>query len=50
MYATAVYGVLDVGPGTIRLSSAGHPPPLLLRPGATAQCDPDRPDHVPPLG
>jgi sigma-B regulation protein RsbU (phosphoserine phosphatase) len=36
MYATAVYGVLDAGRGTLRLSSAGHPPPLLLRPGETA--------------
>ncbi len=36
MYATAVYAVLDAARGTIRLSSAGHPPPLLLRPGHAA--------------
>jgi sigma-B regulation protein RsbU (phosphoserine phosphatase) len=33
MYATAVYAVLDTAAQTVRLSSAGHPPPLLLRPG-----------------
>ena len=36
MYATAVYGVLDAGTGALRVSSAGHPPPFLLRPGETA--------------
>jgi sigma-B regulation protein RsbU (phosphoserine phosphatase) len=33
MYATAVYAVLDAAAGTLRLSSAGHPLPLLLRHG-----------------
>jgi sigma-B regulation protein RsbU (phosphoserine phosphatase) len=33
MYATAVYAVLDVTRGTLRVSSAGHPPPLIARPG-----------------
>jgi serine phosphatase RsbU (regulator of sigma subunit) len=33
MYATAVYAVLDAADRTLRLSSAGHPLPLLLRPG-----------------
>jgi serine phosphatase RsbU (regulator of sigma subunit) len=33
MYATAVYGVLDAGRGTLRVSSAGHPLPLLVRGG-----------------
>jgi sigma-B regulation protein RsbU (phosphoserine phosphatase) len=36
MYATAVYGVIDAGRGTLRVSSAGHPPPYLLRPRETA--------------
>jgi sigma-B regulation protein RsbU (phosphoserine phosphatase) len=30
MFATALYGVLDAGQRTLRLSCAGHPPPLLL--------------------
>jgi sigma-B regulation protein RsbU (phosphoserine phosphatase) len=33
MFATAVYGVLDVGRRTWRSMSAGHPPPLLVRGG-----------------
>ncbi len=33
MYATAVYGVLDTGRGTLRVSSAGHPLPLVVRDG-----------------
>jgi sigma-B regulation protein RsbU (phosphoserine phosphatase) len=33
MYATAVYAVLDLAQHTIRVSSAGHPPPLYARPG-----------------
>jgi len=33
MFATAVYGVLDVEQGLWRSIRAGHPPPLLLRPG-----------------
>jgi sigma-B regulation protein RsbU (phosphoserine phosphatase) len=36
MYATAIYAVLDAAAGTLRLSAAGHPPPLLLRPGEAA--------------
>jgi sigma-B regulation protein RsbU (phosphoserine phosphatase) len=35
MYATAVYAVLDAGRNTIRVSSAGHPLPLLMRGGRT---------------
>jgi sigma-B regulation protein RsbU (phosphoserine phosphatase) len=30
MFATALYGVLDAGQRTLRLSCAGHPPPLLV--------------------
>jgi phosphoserine phosphatase RsbU/P len=37
MYATAVYGVLDVGRGTLRVSSAGHPLPLVVRGGYDVQ-------------
>jgi sigma-B regulation protein RsbU (phosphoserine phosphatase) len=33
MFATAVYGVLDIGRRTLRVSCAGHPPPLLVRHG-----------------
>ena len=33
MYATAIYGVLDVRRGTFRVSSAGHPLPLIVRNG-----------------
>jgi serine phosphatase RsbU (regulator of sigma subunit) len=34
MFATAVYAVLDAERRTLRLSCAGHPPPLRLRPAA----------------
>ena len=34
MYATALYAVLDAGRRTLRLSSAGHPLPLLRRGGS----------------
>jgi serine phosphatase RsbU (regulator of sigma subunit) len=36
IFATAVYGILDADRATIRLSCAGHPPPLLVRPGEPA--------------
>jgi sigma-B regulation protein RsbU (phosphoserine phosphatase) len=36
MYATAIYAVLDAASGALRVSSAGHPPPFLLRPGQSA--------------
>jgi phosphoserine phosphatase RsbU/P len=35
-YATAVYAVLDPGPGALTMVSAGHLPVLLLHPGAPA--------------
>jgi sigma-B regulation protein RsbU (phosphoserine phosphatase) len=33
MFATAVYGVVDVGRGTWRSIRAGHPPALIVGPG-----------------
>lgn len=33
MYATAIYGVLDLARRTVRVSSAGHPLPLVVRRG-----------------
>ncbi len=33
MYATAVVAVLDVETSTIRVASAGHPPPVVIRDG-----------------
>ncbi len=33
IFATAVYGVLDAGKGSIRFASAGHPLPLVCRRG-----------------
>ena len=36
MYATAIAAVLDVERGVIRMSSAGHPPPLVIRDGQVA--------------
>jgi sigma-B regulation protein RsbU (phosphoserine phosphatase) len=33
MFATAVYAVIDAARGTVRISCAGHPPPLVIRPG-----------------
>jgi sigma-B regulation protein RsbU (phosphoserine phosphatase) len=32
MYATAIYAVCDTANRTMRVSSAGHPPPLIARP------------------
>jgi serine phosphatase RsbU (regulator of sigma subunit) len=32
MFATAVYAVLDAPRGTLSVSCAGHPPPMLIRP------------------
>lgn len=36
-FATAVYGVIDRVDRTVTLASAGHPPPLRLRPGRAAE-------------
>ena len=35
--ATCAYGVVDLGRGTCALSSAGHLPPVLIRPDGTAE-------------
>jgi len=37
MFATAIVGVLDAGSRVLRVSGAGHPPPLLLRAGHVAE-------------
>jgi serine phosphatase RsbU (regulator of sigma subunit) len=37
MYATAVYAVLDARHGTLRITSAGHPLPLVVRDGEDAR-------------
>ena len=36
MFATAVYAVIDAERRTLRMSCAGHPPPVLIRPGQAA--------------
>jgi sigma-B regulation protein RsbU (phosphoserine phosphatase) len=48
MFATAFYGVLDVGTRTLRAACAGHPAPLLIRKGATV-AEPLTLDGVRPL-
>jgi sigma-B regulation protein RsbU (phosphoserine phosphatase) len=48
MFATAVYAVIDADRHTMRLSCAGHPPPLLLR--ALNPVAPVPVDAVMPLG
>jgi sigma-B regulation protein RsbU (phosphoserine phosphatase) len=47
IFATAVYGVLDAARGMLRLSCAGHPPPLLAREGRSIE--PVAVDAVVPL-
>ncbi|MGI9019099.1 MAG: ATP-binding SpoIIE family protein phosphatase [Solirubrobacterales bacterium] len=46
--ATMQYGVLDPETGNLRFASAGHPPPLILRPGGAAVFAEGRPGS--PLG
>jgi PAS domain S-box-containing protein len=46
--ATVLYGVIDPEAGQVELASAGHPPPLVIRPdGEATFCDLD---GAPPLG
>ena len=47
MFATAVYGVMNVESRRLRLACAGHPPPLLFRPGMPVAAAPV--DGVVPL-
>jgi len=46
--ATLCYGILDSRTGRLAWSLAGHPPPLLLRPGAPPEFGDGRPS--PPIG
>ena len=47
--ATVLYGVYDLVSGELRISSAGHPPPVIALPGEqSASALPIRPD--PPIG
>jgi serine phosphatase RsbU (regulator of sigma subunit) len=36
-FATAVYAVVDCATGEVRLASAGHPPPVILRSGGATE-------------
>ncbi|REE99470.1 SpoIIE family protein phosphatase [Thermomonospora umbrina] len=47
-FATCVYGVYDAGEGTLEIASAGHLPPLLVRPDGTNEYLDVPP--APPLG
>jgi phosphoserine phosphatase RsbU/P len=46
--ATVMYGVYDPGSGELRVSCAGHPPPVLAPPGQPGDLLAIRPD--PPIG
>jgi serine phosphatase RsbU (regulator of sigma subunit) len=47
--ATVLYGLYDPASGELRISSAGHPPPVIALPGELSACAlPVRPD--PPIG
>ena len=38
MFATAIVAVLDAGSRVLRVSSAGHMPPLIIRAGTSPRC------------
>lgn len=38
-FATAVYGVVDIRDRSVRLSGAGHPPPLIIGPSGTREIE-----------
>jgi phosphoserine phosphatase RsbU/P len=50
MFATAFYGVLDIGSGTFRFACAGHPGPFIDGPGGVRQIATGRADKGPGLG
>jgi len=50
MFATAIYGLLDLDAGTFKYSCAGHPGPIISGPGGVRQIATDRSHKGPGLG